>query len=81
MKTKAALPTSEEVDHRLRIVTELRNLCLSLGRARAVENEGHAKPPVAEYDCAASGFTAAQSLDAFVLPQGTRSIASHPEFP
>ena len=35
MKDEHSLPTSEEVDRRLRIVAELRNLCLSLGRARA----------------------------------------------
>ena len=29
-------PTSEEIDRRLRIVAELRNLCLSLGQARKV---------------------------------------------
>ena len=30
----APQPTSAEIDRRLRIVAELRNLCLSLGRAR-----------------------------------------------
>ena len=34
MNSKKALPTSAEVDRRLRTVAELRNLCLSLGRAR-----------------------------------------------
>ena len=29
-------PTSADIDRRLRIVAELRNLCLSLGRARKV---------------------------------------------
>ena len=28
------LPTSEEVDRRLRVVAELREVCLSLGRSR-----------------------------------------------
>ena len=41
MKDKAAPPTSAEITRRLRIVTELRNLCLSLGRAkRADANAG-----------------------------------------
>ncbi len=31
---KPAPPTSAEIDRRLRIVSELRNLCLSLGQAR-----------------------------------------------
>lgn len=34
MKDKAPLPTSAEITRRLRTVTELRNLCLSLGRAK-----------------------------------------------
>ena len=34
MMQKLSLPTSEEVDRRLRIVAELRNLCLSLGKSR-----------------------------------------------
>lgn len=33
MKTKVILPTSAEITQRLRTVAELRNLCLSLGRA------------------------------------------------
>ena len=37
MKAKIVpLPTSAEITRRLRIVSELRNLCLSLGRARPV---------------------------------------------
>ena len=36
MKNKTALPTSAEITRRLRIVSELRNLCLSLGRAKRV---------------------------------------------
>ena len=36
MKTTVALPTSSEITRRLRTVAELRNLCLSLGRARRV---------------------------------------------
>lgn len=34
MKTESTLPTSAEITQRLRTVAELRNLCLSLGRAR-----------------------------------------------
>ena len=34
MTPPLALPTSAEIDRRLKIVSELRNLCLSLGRAR-----------------------------------------------
>lgn len=34
MKAKTDLPTSAELSRRLWIVTELRNLCLSLGRAK-----------------------------------------------
>jgi hypothetical protein len=37
MNENHRLPTSEQVDQRLRLVSELRNLCLSLGRARRVE--------------------------------------------
>lgn len=33
------LPTSDEIDRRLRIVSQLRNLCLSLGKARPIESE------------------------------------------
>ena len=33
-KKRVALPTREEIDRRLRIVSELRNLCLSLGRVK-----------------------------------------------
>jgi hypothetical protein len=36
MNAKHPRPTSEEIDRRLRIVSELRNLCLSLGRARRI---------------------------------------------
>ena len=36
MKDKATPPTSAEITSRLRIVTELRNLCLSLGRTKRV---------------------------------------------
>lgn len=32
----STLPTSDEIDRRLRIVAQLRNLCLSLGRAEPV---------------------------------------------
>ena len=39
MKDKAALPTSAEITRRLRIVTELRNLCLSLGRAKRMAKD------------------------------------------
>ena len=35
--TPFLLPTSDEVTRRLRIVAELRNLCLSLGQARKME--------------------------------------------
>ncbi len=34
MKEKTTTPTSAEITQRLRIVSELRNLCLSLGRAK-----------------------------------------------
>ena len=34
MNPEPPLPTSAEIDRRLRLVSELRNLCLSLGRAR-----------------------------------------------
>ena len=37
MKENHSLPTSEEIDRRLRIADELRNLCLSLGRAKPAE--------------------------------------------
>lgn len=42
MKPSPPLPTSDEVDRRLRIVSELRNLCLSLGRAGAARDVGTA---------------------------------------
>lgn len=38
------LPTGEEIDRRLRIVSELRNLCLSLGKARLLEREEDGRP-------------------------------------
>ena len=38
MKEPHLLPTSDQVDPRLRVVAELRTLCLSLGRARPVAN-------------------------------------------
>ena len=40
MNPSSPLPTSDEIDRRLRIVSELRNLCLSLGRARRIEAPG-----------------------------------------
>jgi hypothetical protein len=43
MNEEHPLPTSEEIGRRLRIVAELRNLCLSLGRARRMEQP--ALPP------------------------------------
>ena len=36
MKEKPALPTSAEITRRLQTVSELRNLCLSLGKAKRV---------------------------------------------
>ena len=42
MKAKVALPTSAEITRRLRIVSELRNLCLSLGRARRLGGDNTA---------------------------------------
>ena len=40
MKTpESTLPTSEEIDRRLNIVAQLRNLCLSLGQAKSVTAE------------------------------------------
>ncbi len=43
-------PTSAQIDRRLRIVAELRNLCLSLGQARKVADappgSGAAEAPV-----------------------------------
>ena len=55
MNLKQGLPTSAEVDRRLRMVSELRNLCLSLGKARRVvegplagnegEMSGNQRPP------------------------------------
>ena len=44
MNEKPPLPTSAEIDRRLRIVSELRNLCLSLGRARRLPD------PAAPFD-------------------------------
>ena len=38
MKTEAVPPTSAEITQRLRTVAELRNLCLSLGQARRIED-------------------------------------------
>ena len=49
MKDKAVPPTSAEITRRLRIVTELRNLCLSLGRAKragAVAGAAHGQNAV-----------------------------------
>lgn len=37
MKNKDTFPTSAEITRRLRAVTELRNLCLSLGRAKRAD--------------------------------------------
>jgi hypothetical protein len=37
MNEEHPLPASEEIGRRLRIVAELRNLCLSLGRTRRME--------------------------------------------
>lgn len=53
MNPEPPLPTSVEIDRRLRIVSELRNLCLSLGRAGrlpenpvvALRGESGVKPP------------------------------------
>lgn len=45
-----ALPGSEEIDRNLRIVSELRNLCLSLsaaGEAAGLHRQGK-RPPVEE---------------------------------
>ena len=39
MKSKIPLPTSAEITRRLQIVSELRDLCLSLGRAKRVPAE------------------------------------------
>ena len=46
-------PTSAEIDRRLRIVAELRNLCLSLGQARRMANappsDGDGSEPPSEW--------------------------------
>ena len=44
MNPKAALPTGAEITRRLRIVAELRNLCLSLGRAKPAQDPRTGKP-------------------------------------
>ncbi len=45
MNPKSALSTSAEIARRLRIVSELRNLSLSLGRARCGEAASSRRSP------------------------------------
>ncbi len=52
MSDQDNLPTSEEIDRRLRIVSEMRNLCLSLGQAGSAlaAREQITSPPQTDSD-------------------------------
>jgi hypothetical protein len=57
MKKEPPLPTSAEIDRRLRLVSELRNLCLSLGRARPMRDASLPPPEFCPEDPSIKGVS------------------------